>query len=120
MSYGEPGRGAHPWSLGREAAAPFFRQALDAGINFFDTANIYSAGSSEEIVGQTLLSKVPREEVVIATKVHGRTLPWSMLSHTRWPWHSRPRPRSGRPKTPASSPAWRRSYGSDSKGIGGF
>src|SRR5579884_3913744 len=75
MSYGEPGRGAHPWSLGREDAAPFFRQALDAGINFFDTANVYSAGSSEEIVGQALLSEVPREEVVIATKVHGRMRP---------------------------------------------
>jgi aryl-alcohol dehydrogenase (NADP+) len=75
MSYGEPGRGAHPWSLGREAAEPFFRQALDAGINFFDTANVYSAGSSEEIVGQVLLSKVSRDEVVIATKVHGRMRP---------------------------------------------
>jgi aryl-alcohol dehydrogenase (NADP+) len=75
MSYGEPGRGGHPWSLGKEAAEPFFRQALDAGINFFDTANVYSAGSSEEITGQTLLSMVPREEVVIATKVYGRMRP---------------------------------------------
>ncbi|MDQ3826690.1 MAG: aldo/keto reductase [Actinomycetota bacterium] len=75
MSYGEPGRGAHPWSLGRESAEPFFRQALDAGINFFDTANVYSAGSSEEITGQVLLAMVPREEVVIATKVHGRMRP---------------------------------------------
>jgi aryl-alcohol dehydrogenase (NADP+) len=75
MSYGEPGRGAHPWSLGKESAEPFFRQALDAGINFFDTANVYSAGSSEEIVGQTLLSMVSRDEVVIATKVHGRMRP---------------------------------------------
>ena len=75
MSYGEPDRGGHPWSLGKEAAEPFFRQALDAGINFFDTANVYSAGSSEEITGQTLLSMVSREEVVIATKVHGRMRP---------------------------------------------
>jgi 1-deoxyxylulose-5-phosphate synthase len=75
MSYGEPGRGGHPWSLSQEAAAPFFRQAWDAGINFFDTANVYSAGSSEEIVGQALLSKVSREEVIIATKVHGRMRP---------------------------------------------
>ena len=75
MSYGEPDRGAHPWSLGKEAAEPFFRQALDAGINFFDTANVYSAGSSEEITGQVLLSMVPRDEVVIATKVHGRMRP---------------------------------------------
>jgi aryl-alcohol dehydrogenase-like predicted oxidoreductase len=75
MSYGEPSRGGHPWSLGKEAAEPFFRQALDAGINFFDTANVYSAGSSEEITGQILLSMVSREEVVIATKVHGRMRP---------------------------------------------
>ena len=75
MSYGEPDRGNQPWSLNKEAAEPFFRQALDAGINFFDTANVYSAGSSEEITGQTLLSMVPREEVVIATKVHGRMRP---------------------------------------------
>jgi aryl-alcohol dehydrogenase (NADP+) len=75
MSYGEPDRGNQPWSLDREAAVPFFRQALDAGINFFDTANVYSAGSSEEITGQTLLSMVTREEVVIATKVNGRMRP---------------------------------------------
>ena len=75
MSYGEPDRGAHAWSLGKESAEPFFRQALDAGINFFDTANVYSAGSSEEITGQVLLSMVPRDEVVIATKVHGRMRP---------------------------------------------
>ena len=75
MSYGEPLRGDHPWSLDVDAARPFFRQALDAGINFFDTANVYSAGSSEEITGATLLSMVAREEVVIATKVHGRMRP---------------------------------------------
>jgi aryl-alcohol dehydrogenase (NADP+) len=72
MSYGEPGRGNHEWTLGQADAAPFFKQALDAGINFFDTANVYSDGSSEEIVGQTLLTSVERESVVIATKVHGR------------------------------------------------
>ncbi len=75
MSYGEPERGNQPWSLGAEAAQPFFRQALDAGINFFDTANVYSAGSSEEITGKALLSMAPREELVIATKVHGRMGP---------------------------------------------
>jgi aryl-alcohol dehydrogenase (NADP+) len=75
MSYGEPARGNQPWSLDKDAAKPFFRQALDAGINFFDTANVYSAGSSEEITGATLLSMVPRDEVVIATKVHGRMRP---------------------------------------------
>jgi aryl-alcohol dehydrogenase (NADP+) len=75
MSYGEPARGNQPWSLDKDEARPFFRQALDAGINFFDTANVYSAGSSEEITGATLLSMVPRDEVVIATKVHGRMRP---------------------------------------------
>ncbi len=75
MSYGEPARGNQPWSLDRDSARPFFRQALDAGINFFDTANVYSAGSSEEITGETLLSMVARDEVVIATKVNGRMRP---------------------------------------------
>jgi aryl-alcohol dehydrogenase-like predicted oxidoreductase len=75
MSYGDPGRGAHPWSLGEADAKPFFRQALDAGINFFDTANVYSAGSSEEITGAALLELTARENVVIATKVHGRMQP---------------------------------------------
>jgi aryl-alcohol dehydrogenase (NADP+) len=75
MSYGEPERGGHPWSLGEEDSRPFFRQALDAGINFFDTANVYSAGSSEEIVGRVLLGMVARDQVVIATKVHGRMRP---------------------------------------------
>ena len=75
MSYGEPDRGNQPWSLDRAAAEPFFRQALDAGINFFDTANVYSAGSSEEITGSTLLSLTSRDEVVIATKVNDRMRP---------------------------------------------
>ena len=72
MSYGEPERGNHGWTLGEAASRPFIRKALDAGINFFDTANVYSDGSSEEIVGKALLDFVPRAEVVIATKVHGR------------------------------------------------
>jgi aryl-alcohol dehydrogenase (NADP+) len=75
MSYGEPDQGNQPWSLGRDAAQPFFRQALDLGINFFDTANVYSAGSSEEITGSMLLSMTSRDEVVIATKVRGRMRP---------------------------------------------
>ena len=75
MSYGEPARGNQPWSLDKAAAEPFFRQALDAGINFFDTANVYSAGSSEEVTGQTLLAMAPRDELVIATKVNGRMNP---------------------------------------------
>jgi aryl-alcohol dehydrogenase-like predicted oxidoreductase len=75
MSYGEPSQGNQPWSLDPDAAQPFFRQALDLGINFFDTANVYSAGSSEEITGSTLLSMTGRDEVVIATKVRGRMRP---------------------------------------------
>jgi 1-deoxyxylulose-5-phosphate synthase len=75
MSYGVPDRGAHPWSLPEDEARPFFAQALDAGINFFDTANVYSDGTSEEITGRTLLSMTSREELVIATKVHGRMRP---------------------------------------------
>jgi aryl-alcohol dehydrogenase-like predicted oxidoreductase len=70
MSYGEPSRGAHPWSLPEDEAIPFIRKAIDLGINFIDTANVYSAGSSEEILGRAL-AFVRREEVVIATKVHG-------------------------------------------------
>ncbi len=73
MSYGDPDRGNQPWSLDKEAAEPFFRQALESGINFFDTANVYSAGTSEEITGHTLLSMAPRDELVIATKVWGPT-----------------------------------------------
>jgi 1-deoxyxylulose-5-phosphate synthase len=71
MSYGEPGRGNQSWSLDEETSRPFFKQALDAGINFFDTANVYSVGSSEEITGRALLSMTSREDLVIATKVHG-------------------------------------------------
>jgi aryl-alcohol dehydrogenase-like predicted oxidoreductase len=72
MSFGEPQRGAHPWSIGPDKARPIIRQALDAGINFLDTANVYSDGSSEEIVGQALADFTHREEVVLATKVNGR------------------------------------------------
>ncbi|MCI4063956.1 aldo/keto reductase [Micromonospora sp. R77] len=72
MSYGDPGRGAHPWSLPEEQSRPFIRQALELGINFFDTANVYSDGTSEEIVGRALKDFARRDDVVIATKVHGR------------------------------------------------
>jgi aryl-alcohol dehydrogenase-like predicted oxidoreductase len=75
MSYGDPGAGNHEWTLDDEASRPFIRQALDAGINFFDTANVYSAGTSEEIVGRALAEMAERDEVVIATKVHGRMRP---------------------------------------------
>jgi aryl-alcohol dehydrogenase-like predicted oxidoreductase len=69
MTYGEPDRGMHSWTLSEEASRPLIRQALDAGINCFDTANGYSDGSSEEIVGRALRDFARREEVVIATKV---------------------------------------------------
>jgi aryl-alcohol dehydrogenase-like predicted oxidoreductase len=72
MSYGEPTRGNQPWSLAEDEARPFFKKALEAGINFFDTANVYSAGSSEEITGRALADFANRDEVVVATKLHGR------------------------------------------------
>ena len=75
MSYGTPDRGNHPWTMGEAASRPFIRKALDLGINFFDTANVYSDGTSEEIVGKALLDFARRDEVVIATKVHGRMHP---------------------------------------------
>lgn len=71
MTYGVPGRGNHPWSLEEEAARPLIRQALEAGITFFDTANVYSDGTSEEIVGRALRDFAQRDEIVLATKVNG-------------------------------------------------
>ncbi|MCY0387976.1 aldo/keto reductase [Robbsia sp. Bb-Pol-6] len=75
MSYGVPERGPHPWSLPEEQSRPFIKQALEAGINFFDTANVYSDGTSEEIVGRALKDFARRDEIVLATKVHGRMHP---------------------------------------------
>jgi aryl-alcohol dehydrogenase-like predicted oxidoreductase len=72
MSYGVPERGGHPWSLDEDAARPFLQHAVELGVNFFDTANVYSDGTSEEIVGRALADFARRDEVVIATKVHGR------------------------------------------------
>ena len=69
MSYGVPKRGTHPWSLDEEQTRPFIKQALELGINFFDTANVYSDGTSEEIVGRALRDFAKREEIVLATKV---------------------------------------------------
>ncbi|MCW2547865.1 MAG: alcohol dehydrogenase, partial [Mycobacterium sp.] len=69
MSYGDPSRGNHEWTLDEEASRPYIRRALEAGINFFDTANAYSAGTSEEIVGRALADFATRDEVVLATKV---------------------------------------------------
>ena len=70
-----PERGAHPWSLPEVEARPLIRQAIEAGINFFDTANVYSEGTSEEIVGKLLKEFATRDEIVLATKVHGRMRP---------------------------------------------
>ena len=75
MSYGVPERGAHPWSLDEDASRPFIQRALELGINFFDTANVYSDGTSEEITGRALRDFARREEMVIATKVNGRMRP---------------------------------------------
>jgi aryl-alcohol dehydrogenase (NADP+) len=72
MSYGEPSLGNHAWSLPEEESRPFIKAAVEAGVNFFDTANVYSAGSSEEITGRALRDFARREEIVLATKVHGR------------------------------------------------
>ncbi|KPV41813.1 aldo/keto reductase [Alicyclobacillus ferrooxydans] len=72
MSYGVPERGNHQWVLDEEQSRPFIRRALDLGINFFDTANVYSDGTSEEIVGRALREYANRDEIVVATKVNGR------------------------------------------------
>ncbi|WP_210480108.1 aldo/keto reductase [Naasia sp. SYSU D00948] len=75
MSYGAPDRGPHEWTLPEEESRPFLRRAVEAGITTFDTADVYSAGTSEEIVGRALAEYARRDEVVIATKVHGRMGP---------------------------------------------
>jgi 1-deoxyxylulose-5-phosphate synthase len=75
MSWGDATRGGHKWVLDEDAGRRIIKEALDAGINFFDTANVYSAGSSEEITGRALNDFASREEVVLATKVHGRMRP---------------------------------------------
>ena len=77
MTYGEPAQGAHPWTLPEEASRPQIRAAIEAGINFFDTANIYSNGSSEEILGRALRDFAQRDEIVLATKL-------------RWGWRKGP------------------------------
>lgn len=72
MTYGVSDRGSHAWTLDEAQSRPLIREAVEAGINFFDTANAYSDGTSEEIVGRALKEFTRREEVVIATKVHHR------------------------------------------------
>ncbi|WP_413734997.1 aldo/keto reductase [Sodalis sp. RH21] len=72
MTFGVPDRGNHEWTLDEQQSRPIIRRAVEAGINFFDTANVYSDGTSEEIVGRALKEYTRRDEVVIATKVNGR------------------------------------------------
>src|SRR6188508_2138422 len=73
MSYGDPTTpDAHPWALTEDQAEPFFRQAVELGVTFWDTANVYQRGTSEEIVGRAIARYSRREEIVLATKVRGR------------------------------------------------
>ncbi|MFH8133661.1 aldo/keto reductase [Pantoea osteomyelitidis] len=74
MTFGEPDRGNHAWTLPEERSRPLIKQALEAGINFFDTANSYSGGSSEEIVGRALKEYARRDDIVVATKVYFPTI----------------------------------------------
>ena len=69
MTFGEPSRGYPTWTLPEDESRPLIRQAIEAGINFFDTANAYSEGSSEEILGRALKDFADRDEAVVATKV---------------------------------------------------
>jgi aryl-alcohol dehydrogenase-like predicted oxidoreductase len=75
MTYGEPDRLPHPWTLPEDQSRPLIKAAIDAGINFFDTANIYSGGSSEEIVGRALRDFAVRDDVVLATKLNSPMRP---------------------------------------------
>ena len=75
MTYGEPDRGNHAWTMTEEASRPLLRQAVELGINFWDTANAYSDGSSEEIVGRAIKQFSRREDIVLATKVFNRMRP---------------------------------------------
>ena len=89
LSFGDPGRGTHSWTLREEESKACIRRALELGINLFDTANVYSAGDSERILGVALREYARREEVVIATKVHGEMAPgpngWGLSrKHILW------------------------------------
>ncbi|NTJ66014.1 aldo/keto reductase [Agrobacterium rhizogenes] len=75
MTYGDPNKGTHAWSLKEEDSRPLLRQAIEAGINFLDTANTYSNGSSEEIVGRAIKDFAKRDDIVLATKVFNRMRP---------------------------------------------
>lgn len=70
MTFGEPDRGNHAWTLPEESSRPIIKRSIEGGINFFDTANSYSDGSSEEIVDRALRDFARRDEIVVATKVY--------------------------------------------------
>jgi 1-deoxyxylulose-5-phosphate synthase len=70
MSYADPSRPGHPWALNEEQSQPFYKRAFEAGVNFYDTANVYSLGASEEVLGRAIKRYSKRHEVVLATKVH--------------------------------------------------
>ena len=72
MSYGQAATGLHQWTLDEDAAAPFFQQAVELGVTFWDTANGYQSGTSEEFVGRAIKRYSRREDIVVATKVWGR------------------------------------------------
>jgi aryl-alcohol dehydrogenase-like predicted oxidoreductase len=72
MSYGQARSGMHQWTLDEDGAAPFFRQAVELGVTFWDTANVYQGGTSEEFVGRAVDRYSRREDIVLATKVHGK------------------------------------------------
>src|SRR4051794_368797 len=72
MSYGEAGAGLHQWTLDEDAAAPFFQQAVELGVTFWDTANVYQSGTSEEFVGRAITRFSRREDIVLSTKVSGK------------------------------------------------
>ncbi len=70
MTYGDPAKGHHSWVLPEDQAMPFFQEAWEAGINFFDTADMYAIGTSEEITGKAMKELAPRDQVVLATKIY--------------------------------------------------
>ena len=87
MTFGIPDRGAHTWTLADEKSRPIIKRALQLGVNFFDTANVYSDGTSEEIVGRALKDFASRDEVVIATKVWARMRPGAQWARPVPPRH---------------------------------
>jgi aryl-alcohol dehydrogenase-like predicted oxidoreductase len=112
MSYGGGNLGNHAWSLPEEESRPFIKKALEAGINFFDTANRYSLGNSEEILGRAIKDFARRDEVVIATKVYGPMRPvpqWSRAFEEGDLRRDRQQPASARHglRRPLSDPPFR-------------